>query len=73
MSNARLLTVVLFLAPAALATSVSTPTTTQPAGTTPAKPERPKGKIVLKAKIGMAGAADWEAFGEIRKRKDNFR
>ncbi len=27
----------------------------------------------LKAKLGMAGATDWEAFGEIRKRKDNFR
>lgn len=27
----------------------------------------------LKAKIGMAGASDADAFGEIRKRKDNFK
>jgi hydroxyacylglutathione hydrolase len=27
----------------------------------------------LKAAIGMAGAKDYEAFGEIRRRKDNFR
>ncbi len=28
---------------------------------------------LLKAAIGMADAADWEAFGEVRKRKDNFK
>ena len=27
----------------------------------------------LKAAIGMPGAKDWEAFGELRRRKDNFR
>ncbi|MEQ1617377.1 MAG: hydroxyacylglutathione hydrolase [Terricaulis sp.] len=27
----------------------------------------------LKAAIGMEGAQDWEAFGEIRSRKDNFK
>jgi hydroxyacylglutathione hydrolase len=28
---------------------------------------------LLKAAIGMPGAQDWEAFGEVRKRKDNFK
>jgi hydroxyacylglutathione hydrolase len=28
---------------------------------------------MLKAAIGMASASDAEAFGEIRKRKDNFK
>jgi hydroxyacylglutathione hydrolase len=28
---------------------------------------------LLKAAIGMADAPDWEAFGEVRKRKDNFK
>ena len=27
----------------------------------------------LKAAVGMAGQPDWAAFGEIRKRKDNFK
>jgi hydroxyacylglutathione hydrolase len=28
---------------------------------------------LLKAAIGLAAAQDWEAFGEVRKRKDNFK
>jgi hydroxyacylglutathione hydrolase len=28
---------------------------------------------LLKASLGLNGAADWEAFAEVRKRKDNFK
>lgn len=28
---------------------------------------------MLKGALGLAGAADWEAFAEVRKRKDNFK